>query len=373
MDPRDVHSMKKVYLSATSDCILAKYELEHINSYFKINGWKVVDDKNDADMIILNTCGLVPYKEQESLLSVDEYMRNLIGEQELVLTGCLVKMNCRELSENFKGFKFGRTEAKLLDKYINAQIPLDSVKNFNLFNEDHSEMSFIRISQGCMGKCTFCAIRETKGRLTSVPPEDILQDIRSRIDQGSYYILLLADDVGCYGYDLGTDFAHLLERILDIDRKFNLFIYNMEPSYLAKLQHRLLPLLQDSRIGTLKVPVQSGSQKILKLMNRHYDVAEILSLVDSIKVSNPGITLISHLIIGFPQETEVDLEKSFEVAHHFDEMVILTYGPREGMSSTKLMGQIPEEVKLERLRWMKKRLVNHKKACFMDSGKGILI
>lgn len=363
-------NIKKVYLSATSDCILAKYELEHLHTYFKINGWDVVDDKKDAEMIILNTCGLVPYKERESLDSIDNHLQVLGRSQELVLTGCLVKMNCSELDDKFRGFRFGRTEAELLDKYVEAQIPLNSVKNFTLFHEDHAETSFIRISQGCMGNCTYCAIKGTKGGLKSVPPEDVLQDIKSRIDQGSFYLVLLADDVGCYGADLNTDFAYLLEQILKIDRKFNMFIYNMEPSYLLKLQDKLIPLLKDTRIGTLKVPMQSGSQKILKLMNRNYDVTEVLALMDIIKAGNSNITLISHLIVGFPQETMDDMEQSLTVPGHFDEMVILTYGPREGLPSTKLSGQIPEEVKLERLRWMKERLASHNKAFFIHSNDG---
>jgi MiaB/RimO family radical SAM methylthiotransferase len=373
MVPENTKAMKRVFLTATSDCILAKYELERINTYFQWNGWKVVDDRSKADMIILNTCGLIPYKEAESLSCVDEYITFAGEARELVLTGCLVKMNCKALEEKFRGFKFGRTETTLLDKYIGAKYPLDFVKNFKLLNEEHPETGFIRISQGCTGKCTYCAIKMTKGPLKSIPLEDVLRDIRHLIDQGSYYILLLGDDVGCYGVDLNTDFAYLLKGILEIEKKFNLFIYNFEPSYLIKLGDRLLPLLMDKRIGTLKVPIQSGSQKILKLMNRHYNVQDVLKLTDKIKTSNPEITLISHIMVGFPQETEEDVAKSLEVANHFDEMVILTYGPREGLPSTRLAGQISEDIKLQRLHWMKQQLAGHKKACFMDSSKGVLI
>lgn len=365
MGRNDKNSEKKVYLANSTDCTLAKYELKRISIYLKINGHIIVHDKKDADMIILNTCGLIPYKENLTIALVDEYMKELTPEQELVLTGCLVKMQCQKLDERFKGFKFGRTEPELLDEYLSASHPLKSIKNSKLLDEDYEKTSFIRISQGCMNNCSYCAIKGARGSLRSVPAEEIVQDICNLVDQGNYYFVLLADDVGCYGHDLGTDVVYLFKSILEIDRDFNLFVFNMEPSHLLKFKSKLLPLFKDSRVGTLKIPIQTGSQKILKLMNRHYDIAEVLSLVDEIKGNNPNITLISHLIVGFPQETQEDLEKSLDVANHFDELVILTYGPREGLPSTKLLGQIPEEIKLDRMNWLKERLVNHKNACFI--------
>jgi MiaB/RimO family radical SAM methylthiotransferase len=219
--------------------------------------------------------------------------------------------------------------------------------------EQKSLVAILPICRGCLGACSFCAVKKARGNLQSYSIASLKKKFSFLLDNGSKEIWLTAQDAGCYGKDIGTSLPELLTELLKDNRDFRLRIGMMNPNHLKQMLPRISKTLKDNRIYLfLHVPFQSGSNRILKLMNRNYKIEEFVSNVKRLRKTFPDLTLSTDIIVGFPSETEKDFEKTLFVLKKivFDIVNVSRYGKRPFTIAAEIQNQVYEWEKKKRSR-----------------------
>jgi tRNA A37 methylthiotransferase MiaB len=196
------------------------------------------------------------------------------------------------------------------------------------------DYSPVQISTGCSNNCSYCAIKTAKGHVKSRSIDDIKKYIRLLLERGENRIFLISDDCGSYGMDIGTNISELVDVILSMNGGIKMKIYSMYPALFVKHYPSLRKHFANKRINHIGVPLQSGSSRILKLMNRSYDIDEIKSLVRDLKECNPEAKVISNIIYNFPTETMDDFKKSVKASMIFDYSLFFRYCETTGSKSS---------------------------------------
>jgi tRNA-2-methylthio-N6-dimethylallyladenosine synthase len=211
--------------------------------------------------------------------------------------------------------------------------------------------AFVTVMEGCEKHCTFCVVPRTRGRERSHPPETILAEIRSLVDEGCREVTLLGQTVNAYGRDLmpPTDLADLLERVNDVAGIERIRFTTSNP---YNLTPRLVRALRDvpKVCEYLHIPLQSGSDRVLEGMNRGYTRARYLELVREIRDAVPEMAFSTDVIVGFPGETEDDFEQTLDMVDRvgYDNVFVFRYSRRPGTPAATMVDQVDEEVKARR-------------------------
>jgi tRNA-2-methylthio-N6-dimethylallyladenosine synthase len=211
--------------------------------------------------------------------------------------------------------------------------------------------AFVTVMEGCEKHCTFCVVPTTRGRERSHPPEAIVEEIRSLVDQGCREVTLLGQTVNAYGRDLTppTDLAELLERVDGIEELDRIRFTTSNP---YNLTSRLIRALRDvpKVCEQLHLPLQSGSDRVLERMNRGYTRAQYLDLIDELRATVPDIALSTDLIVGFPGETDEDFAETLQAVERvaYDHAFIFRYSRRPGTPAAEMADQVPDAVKAAR-------------------------
>ena len=181
---------------------------------------------------------------------------------------------------------------------------------------NRNKFCYIRISLGCLGACSYCSKRFYSGKLQSKGFENILNEFKSGLKQGYKNFYLLTEDAGCYGLDINTNIVNLLQRLFESgkDYDFKIVLSNINAQWFIKFYDELLPIFvnNQSKINYVHIPVESGSNRILKLMNRPYSIEDVKEKLLSLKISAPSLSLVTDIIVGFPQENEADFLETKE-------------------------------------------------------------
>lgn len=209
------------------------------------------------------------------------------------------------------------------------------------------------LSRGCQGLCTFCGIPLAVGPLRSLPLETIVNNFKAILDQGNRLVSLIATDVGAYGQDCGLSVVELLKRLFAEDGDFQLILNDFNPRWLIKYSDELIPLLAENaeKIDYILMPIQSGSEKILELMLRGHTAAGVRESFKALKRAVPGIKVGTHVLVGFPGETEADFGDTVELLHELDfyYLKVFKYDDRPGIKAAKLPEKVSDKVKRRRL------------------------
>jgi len=211
----------------------------------------------------------------------------------------------------------------------------------------------VKISHGCFGKCSYCAVRFARGTLKSRPVEDILYECRQRIQQGFSRIRLVATDSGCYGLDIGSDFPALLKEISGLRGVRSLVIDDINPKWIIKYCWQIIEALRNFEGHVeLKISIQSASDRILEKMNREYRSDDIAVALMRFKKLLKNLTLMTNVIVGFPSETKEDFLKTklFLRMIQFDRMLVYKYSDRSGTEAFKMKKKIDDKTKSARMR-----------------------
>ncbi len=360
----------EVYIHTTSDCVQSRNESHVYAAYFRRNGWAPTRDPARASLMLCNTCGMVPSREDDSVRAI----QNLIAVgasrgASVVVTGCLPAINLRAIRDVHDGPVLDLHRIDELDGLIGASMPLRDVRREVRALPDASGVGMVRVATGCDSRCTFCAIRAAKGATRSVPIPDIVTSVRRELENGVDDLVLLGDDLASYGSDIGGDIAELLSALLAIPGWFTLGLDNLYPGRLLDLHGRLGPLLRDPRVARLNIPLQAGSSRILKLMGRPYDVPQLLATLHCLRHDRSAapIVLTTHLILGFPSETSMEFEQGLDAISSFDRAVVLTWAPRPGAPAANFPGQLPRAEKIGRLARAKALFGDRPGWTFVDS------
>ncbi len=376
---------KKIYVYNNGTCTRVKLYGVDVVNLFLANGYKNVDSEKEADYIIINTCSFLKSKEEYFYKFIKNVDKNLRKGQKIIVIGCLPSILKDELLDiNDEMILFGR-DLDAISKYFKFKKgietkattvtdKLEGSKNFlYLFNKyllksKHIEyrlkrenVCYLQISSGCRGTCTYCSEKFTT-RLKSRPMEDIMEAIHDGMSRGYTLFGLNSDDASAYGKDIGGSLEELLESVVKIDEDIYFSIPEFNPNGLSD---RVIECLKDKKFLYITVPMQSGSQRILDLMERPYKIDDVIKRVKRVKKNNKKLKINTHVIVGFPGETDEDFNKTKEILKSglFDRVKVFMYNERPGTKAALMDGKVPDSVKVKRrnelLDVMKKQNIKH--------------
>jgi len=383
-------SRPRTYLPFVNNfCPRRSVETSRYGNYFLANGWRPTRRLEKADLIFIYTCGCFNSSEKRTLNTIRQALARKKPGAEVVVTGCLLKIHPEVLGGDYRLLPL--EEINALDGIIDARVRLGSVPEANRihpirdlistrdflvkkFKMDFELTSLfaskvrslflgrtkyrgtwnIRIATGCLGNCSYCAVKFAGGRVKSKAPEAVVEEFSRGLRLGEKTFVLINNDTGSYGQDIGTDIVSLMERLLDFEGDYKIRLIDLNPRWLVRYFDRWRPLLRKhaSKIAYMSMPVQSGSERILKLMRRPYTARDIRECFHALKKDSPGLVINTHFIVGFPGETDRDFADSLALAREFDfgRLSIHPYHDRPRTESSTMPDKVPGPVMFRRYR-----------------------
>ena len=348
--------MTKKVAFKTLGCRLNQFETDSIAAEFNRNKYEIVDFHEDADVYVINTCTVTNQSDSKSKNIMNQARRKK-QDSMVVVTGCMVNNHKEKLESLDRVSYFVENEQKssifsLVDGHLNGEIhhPKDFKKDifgYKPADKTFHTRSMIKIQDGCDNFCTFCIIPKVRGRATSRPKEDIIQNIKKVLDFGYKEIVLTGVNIGRYNYE-GSNFEDLVEDILNIEGDFRVRISSIEPDGYGK---RLFELFHHPKLAPhLHLCLQSGSEKILLQMRRMYTAKTFLEMVEGIRKEIPDFNFTTDIIVGFPGETDEDFQQSVDMANKigFSHIHTFKYSKRKGTRADRMTEQVHGTIKTER-------------------------
>ncbi len=356
LTPPWVHGMR-IYLE-TYGCWLNRAESAVMEDILRERGHTIVDRVEIADAVVINTCAVRIDTERRILRRLRELRRLALAKGiKVVVAGCLAKARPGLLTLEFPEASLVAPDA--LEEIVEAieeegrVVMLGEGERRRLPRYRGGVMHAVPIASGCTGACSFCIGKIARPRLRSYNEEDIINNVRNAVEAGAKEIFLTAQDAASYGLDLGSSLPRLIRRILgSVTGKYRIRVGMMEPHLVSKFLDELLEIYSDPRMYRfIHLPVQSGDDRVLKLMNRRYTVREYIEMVKRIRRMYPDMMLVTDIIVGFPGEDEEAFENTYKLVEMIqpDKVNLARYGVRPGTLAAT-MPQVPEEVKVERTR-----------------------
>jgi len=341
----------KVYLEVYG-CTANKSDASLILGLLKKNDYEVVKHIDDADVLILLTCTVIGTTEQR-MLSRLKIFKNT--GKKIIVAGCMASVQ----SELIKSIT---PDAHLLppqyshhvvDLLQNKKISF-TLKNKNLLSKYFEDITApISIAEGCTLSCSYCITSIARGKLTSYPINEIVQDVCSAIKQGCKEIQLTAQDTGAYGLDTGHNLGELLTNVCKIEGEYRIRVGMMNPYTVLKNLDQIIRAFNDPKIYKfLHLPIQSGDNDILKKMNRKYTIDDFLEIIKKFRETYPDITISTDIIVGFPTETDEQFQNTIDLLKDVrpDIVNITRYSARPYTKAKALKGRIKTEIVKERSR-----------------------
>lgn len=364
--------MKRFYLK-TMGCQMNDHDSEVIKGLLHSLGYKQTVEVEDADFILYNTCCVRENPERKVYGHITAFRRLKEANPRLVIgiCGCMTQQkneleniikqlphvdlifgthNIHRLPELLERAESGEKVVEVWDEgqYDEGQDFRDNLP----VQRDHKIKAFVNVIYGCTNFCTYCIVPYVRGKEHSRLPETIKEDVLGLVADGYREITLLGQNVNAYGKDLteGTSFSELLAELNSIPELARIRFTTSHPRDMGPDLIEALASL-DKVCEHLHLPVQAGSSRLLRRMNRGYTRDYYLELVDKVRTAVPDISLTTDLIVGFPGETEEDFKETLSLVQEvgFDSSFTFIYSPREGTPAARLKDQIPEEVKKERI------------------------
>lgn len=343
----------------TLGCTKNQVDSEMILGYFKGLGFKIVNDSKEADVLIVNTCGFIESAKKEAIetiLEMADYKEN--GKcKHLIVTGCLAKRYKKDILRDIPevDLVIGVNEYKDLDKILSEYFKKEingTLEFKDRLVSSKFPMAYIRISDGCDNRCSYCAIPLIRGGFKSRKIEDILEEVKLLSSQGISEFVIISQDTSKYGLDIYGEYklAELLNKISKIDgvkwvRILYMYLYEVNDELLLEIKNN------DKICKYFDIPIQHINDKVLKEMNRKDTKQLIYSKVNKIRVMMPESILRTTVIVGFPGETNEEYEELLTSIQElkFDRLGAFAYSKEEDTKAFKMENQIDEEIKQERL------------------------
>lgn len=344
-------------------CKVNSYESNVMTEKLEEAGFLLTDDLSSADIAIVNTCTVTNTADNKSLKLLRQIRRenkNII----LVAVGCLVQVNKDVLREkadvDIAIGNVGKSKiVDLINDYLKEKQKLENVldvmhsgfEDMRLNNFDKTR-AFVKIQDGCNNYCSYCIIPYSRGNVRSKNKEIVFEEIKELIKNGHQEIVLTGIHTGHYGSEFKEyDFSDLLNDILKIDGLLRLRISSIE---IVELNDKFLEVLKNNKVlvDHLHIPLQAGSNEILKLMNRRYNLEFFENKIAEIRKIRPNISISTDVIVGFPHETDELFNETIKTVKRigFSKIHVFPYSRRRGTKADLMDGQVDESVKKERSR-----------------------
>ena len=356
----------------TFGCQQNEADSEKITGMCVSMGYEICHEPAQADLIMVNTCAVREHAEKRALSIIGQYKHLKVAKPDMLIgvCGCMVTQEHRKESIKhsypYVDFVLGTSSLHRLPELIFTKMqkgkriycPEETeylVAEGLPIHRESSYRAWVSIMYGCNNFCTYCIVPYVRGRERSRRPEDIISEVRELVASGYKDITLLGQNVNSYGKDAkGTDgeiydFADLLS---DIDKIEGDYYIRFMTSHPKDASDKLIDVIGSSKhvAHQFHLPMQSGSDKILKDMNRHYDTEKYMRTVEYLRQKIPDVTISSDIIVGFPGETEEDFEATLDMLRRvrFDMTYSFIYSPRKDTPAAAMECQIPDEIKGER-------------------------
>ena len=316
-------------------------------------GFEVVDEPQDAEILVYNTCAVKSPTENRLM----DILRKTPRDKQLVVTGCLPLINFERLRnevsfDGVMGPAPGDGVVEVLRRVATGEkvvflgdsskpglclprVPLNPIVNV------------VPISYGCLGNCSYCCVHFARGRLRSYLVDEIIERVKRDLGSGAKEVWLTSQDTACYGKDVGTSLANLLIRVCDVEGEFLVRVGMMNPDHVLGMLDELLEAYTCIKVFKfLHLPVQSGDDKVLGLMNRHYTAEEFKTVVGAFRDKIPRLTFSTDVICGFPGETEDAFENTKKLIAEVEPDIVNVskFFSRPRTSAEKMAPLPPEEV-----------------------------
>lgn len=343
-------SPKRVYVEGHG-CSASLADTEILRGVIEQGGYELVDDQNTADINVLVTCSVKSVTEQRMLSRIRDISQK--GRNKLIVAGCLPKADPTKISkidQNLSMLGPGNLDRILptIESALSGRqmVSLESKKLVKLGmprSRLNQVVGVVEISSGCLSSCTFCQVKLVKGNVFSYPEAQIVEEARSLILEGAKEIWLTSTDNAAYGRDAKTTLPSLIRRVSALPGDFKIRVGMMNPLLTHRLVDELVECFQNEKVFKfIHLPVQSGSDRILKTMLRGYTVDDFYETVEAFRAAIPEVSLSTDMIVGFPTETESEFLESQELLKRAkpDVVNISRFGAREGTKAAVMDGQI---------------------------------
>lgn len=386
----------------TNGCPENRIDLARMQELLIENNWLITKKIKDADLILFNTCGLTKQIEETTIRMINQLKRKKKSTADLIVFGCLSKINLNRLREYYDGHTFGSDD---IDKFIEVldlktdsenvcanyllpyrnnltkfNIPklkgIESLMYIDTFIRDklnerlyeainiYSPNSFIiKVSTGCLYTCAYCAVRISRGRVRSKPIPQIIKEFKKGLAEGFKEFSIIGTDLGSYGKDIGTDLVALLQQLIALKGDYQIRLRNLHPKFLIDRMNELKSIFQTGKISYLESAAQSGNNRILKLMNRSYTIENYKKAISILNEQFPDIKIRTQLIVGFPGETDAEFYDTLNLIDDicFDLVEVYKFESRPGTKADAMNNIIPEKVARKRYyQLLRKSILNQK-------------
>ncbi|WP_297521575.1 tRNA (N(6)-L-threonylcarbamoyladenosine(37)-C(2))-methylthiotransferase [Thermococcus sp.] len=337
--------MVRVYVESYG-CTRNRADGEIMEAILLRAGYELAETPESADYVVVNTCAVKDPTEHKMARRI----RELIDSgKKVIATGCLVHVNPGVIDKRVSGMLGVKSIDRIAEAIDVAEKggKLVSVEGWRERSIDKLELprlwkpgvSFVvPISEGCLNACTYCATRFARGVLKSYRPELVVKWVKEALARGYREIQLSSEDTGCYGFDIGTNLARLLDEITAIEGDFRIRVGMMNPNHVLKFLDELIDAYRNEKVYKfLHLPVQSGDNEILRRMGRNYTVEEFEEIVREFRRKVPGLNLNTDIIVGFPGESDEAFQNTAELVKRVrpDKINVSRYSPRPGTIAAK--------------------------------------
>lgn len=347
------------FFITTLGCKVNSYEIDAIKDELINNGY-VYTNELEADYIIINTCCVTNTAASKSRQKINSYHK-LNPKASIIVMGCYVQ-GFEDEAKQIEGVKLliGTKDRNKIVEYIDktsTQISLvgdvkefKKYENLTISSKHENTRAYLKIQDGCNNFCSYCIIPYVRGTIKSRDKQDVIEEAKRLLSLGYKEIVLTGIHTGSYGKDLSNyTFSMLVKELLELEGLYRLRISSIEES---EIDDQLIELLQtnDKLAKHLHIPLQAGSDHVLKLMNRKYDLNTFINNVKSIQDKLPEVAITTDVIVGFPQESEEDFLDTLNTCKKigFSKIHVFPFSSRKGTVASKMSGQINGIVKKDR-------------------------
>ncbi len=354
----------------THGCATNISESEIMMGLLNKAGFRIVSKPEEADILIISVCTV---KGEEKAIRETRKLNERFPDKKLIVAGCITKTVMREARKIKENISFISTHnitmiVDVVEEVINGNIislvAYDRAKKINLPKiRKNPIIGIIPILSGCANNCSYCSVKLIKGNLVSYSPEDIEKELLECLAEGCKEIWITSQDNAAYMLEQQekSKLPELIKDILKINKKFFIRIGMMNPSNLLPILDEMIEVYKNKKVFKfLHIPVQSGNDKILELMERKYSVGDFKKIINKFRSNIPNITISTDIIVGFPTETDEQFNDSLNLIKEIkpDVLNISRFQPRLGTRAEKIKGKIKGEIIKKRSRLLTEIFTN---------------
>ena len=343
----------------TLGCKVNTYESEFIISLLENHGF-IQNDFNDInDIYIINTCTVTNNSDSKSRKIINKAIAKN-KDACIIAMGCFIEAN-KDYNKDGIDIIIGNKDKskiiELIEEYFKEKKQIirlydkldNNFENMEIKDFGNRCRAFVKIQDGCDNFCSYCIIPFARGKCRSKKEDDVVEEVTALVNNGYKEVVLTGIHTGAYGTDLDTSFADLLNRLVKIDGLKRLRISSIETT---ELNEDVLDVLKNSKVivDHLHIPIQAGSDEVLKAMNRKYDLDFFFNKIAEIRNIRPGIAISTDVIVGFPGESEELFEKTIDTCRklEFSKLHVFPYSERRGTKASRMDNKLPGNIKKER-------------------------